>query len=310
MSIDQATAFAPASVGNVGVGFDILGHVHDAYFDEITAVRVKRGVTVAAIEGADIPTETKSNTAAVAAQALLNATGAQFGVELHIKKGIPLASGLGGSAASAVAAVVAVNALLPKPLPIEALYPHALTGEAVASGALHGDNVAPSLLGGLQLVAGLGDAVTPVRIPAPKDVQAVVVHPDHQIRTAEARACLPAVLNHHIAVEQSAHLAGFIAACFQDDWVKIAQHLHDVSVELHRKHLIPGFDQVKKAAYDAGALGCSISGAGPAVFAWGLSDAVAAIGEGMQSAFADAGLASRVTIADVGGPGARLGEES
>ena len=305
-ALREATAFAPASVGNVAVGYDLLGHVIEGPGDRVTARRSdRRGVVIEAITGivTDLPLEAESNTAGQAATSLLEAVGADFGVTLNIKKGIPLGSGLGGSAASASAAVVAVNALLDPPLPMEALYPHALAGEAVASGSIHGDNVGPQLLGGLVLA-------TPerlVRVPVPDRLHAAVVHPDHRIDTRDARRILNRSFSIDTIVAQQTRLALVLAGCFNNDLDLIREGLSDVLVEPHRAALIPGFDTVKQAALDAGALGASISGAGPTLFAWcdsrPAAESTAAV---MAEAFTTHGLVATPFISPVDSPGARL----
>lgn len=303
---NRATAFAPASVGNVGVGFDLLGHVIDGPGDTVTATRTDQpGVLIEAIEGVvtDLPLEADRNTAGRAVQSLLDTTSAGFGISLVIKKGIPLGSGLGGSAASATAALVAVNALLPEPLPAEQLYPHALTGESVASGSAHGDNVGPQLIGGLVLTTL--DRL--VAIPVPNDLHAVVVHPDHIVETRAARASLARPFPIEIIVAQNTHLAKFLSGCYTGDLELIAAGLNDVLVEPRRAALIPGFAGVKQAALDHGAMGASISGAGPSVFGWFTNpDQARSAGQAMIEAFARAGLEARSWVSPVNSPGARL----
>ena len=218
----------------------------------------------------DLPLEAAANTAGVALLRMREALGLPFGMAVRIDKGIPLKAGLGGSAASAVAAVVAANALLETPLDRIALLKFAMQGEAVASGSLHADNIAPSLYGGLVLTVGI-DEPQISSIPVPADVRCVLVHPDLHVATREARRILRPTCALGDVVWQSANLAGFITGCFLDDLELIRASLEDVLIEPQRRVLIRGFDAVKRAARDAGALGCSISGAGPTMFAWTLS---------------------------------------
>lgn len=302
----EATAFAPASVGNVAVGYDLLGHVIEGPGDRVTARRHDgRGVVIETITGTvtELPLKAESNTAGRAVLSLLEATGTDFGITLRIEKGIPLGSGLGGSAASASAAVVAANALLDTPLEREALYPHALAGEAVASGSIHGDNVGPQLLGGLVLA-------TPdrlVRIPVPDGLHAAVVHPDHRIDTRDARRVLDRPFAIDTIVAQQTRLALVLAGCFNNDLDLIREGLSDVLVEPHRAGLIPGFDAVKQAALDAGAMGASISGAGPTVFAWfeGRAAAQTAAAD-MTKAFASHDMKATTYVSPVDAAGAKL----
>jgi len=304
----QARAFAPAGVGNVGVGFDVLGHVHGAMGDTVTAHRLPQaGVTIENSGHSELPDDPTLNTAAVAAAALLGAENVSFGVSLDIQKGIPLCSGLGGSAASAVAAVVAVNALLDQPLPTRALYPFALLGEAVASGDLHGDNVAPCLLGGLQLLLPGARGGDPMAISIPPAWQAVVCHPDLRVATSAARACLPEVFPRAGVVAQTAAIAGLVAGCLTGDAEAVRHALTDHLIEQHRQGLVAGFCQVQQAAMEAGAMGCSLSGAGPSLFAWAESKALAGdIGSAMVAAFSKKGIAATASHACIAGAGAAL----
>ena len=302
MSATQATAFAPASVGNVATGFDLLGHTIAGLGDRVTARRrAARGVAIESIAGVvtDLPREAERNTAGRAVRSMLDACGADFGVALAVDKGIPLGSGLGGSAASAVAALVAANALLDAPLSQHALYRHALAGEAVASGSAHGDNVGPQLAGGL--VLALEDRLVP--IPVPAGLHAAVVHPDFVLETRRARAALAGAYTLAEHVAQSSHFAQLLVGCYTGDVDAIRAGLVDVLVEPRRAPLVPGFARVREAALAAGALGASLSGAGPSVFAWCTSrDAAEATGEAMRTAFAAAGLAAPVHVSPVAGP--------
>lgn len=304
----RATAFAPASVGNVGVGFDILGFSLDTLGDKITAsVTEEKCVSIASIGGvvADLPLDAASNTAGRAVQALLERAAPAFGVELQIEKGIPLGSGLGGSAASAVAAVVAANALLPTPFDKIDLLKFAMQGEAVASGALHVDNVAPSLFGGLVLTVGV-DNPRVKQIPVPPSVRAVVVHPRLFLATREARSVLSRNVEMSDFVWQTANLAGFISACYTDDLDMLRESFEDVIIERQRQSLIPGFSDVRAAAMKGGALGCSISGAGPSIFAWVEKQSAAQVLAAMRAQFAARGLESEGWVVEIEAAGARL----
>ena len=308
MSVTFATATAPASVGNAAVGFDLLGHALSAPADRVTASRISApAVRIASISGSRhaLPLDAGSNTASRAVMALLEAHRIDVGIELTIEKGIPLASGLGGSAASAVAAGGAASALLELDLTPEQLYPFALAGEAVASGAAHGDNVGCQLLGGLVLATA--DRLVP--IPVPEGLTAVAVHPDYQVNTRDARQCLAEPFDLATVVAQSSNLAQVLAGCHQSDIELIRSGLADVMVEPRRAALIPGFAEVKRAALEHGALGASISGAGPTVFGWFVDQAAAeSAGRAMIEAFADAGLVAEAFVSPVAAPGARIVE--
>jgi homoserine kinase len=271
---DPVTAFAPASIGNVGVGFDMLGlALAGGAGDRVIAQRTDTpGISIAEVRGLDgeihpyLSTDAKQNTASIAAQSLWDAAGATGGASLAVHKGVPLQSGMGSSAASAVAAVVAVNALLDEPLEHAELLPFALEGEKFASGGLHADNVAPSLLGGLVLCPTvlLPDVV---RIPAPAGVSAVLLHPELQVNTAHARRGLAKGYSMEQWLQQQGYLGGFIAACAAGDIALIGRTLRDVIIEPQRAAAVSCFEDVKAAAMRAGALGCSLSGSGPSIFA-------------------------------------------
>jgi len=306
--LQRATAFAPASVGNVAVGFDILGQSVAAFGDRVTATRRDApGVTIRAIRGvvADLPLEAERNTAGMAVLALARGLGLQYGFDLEVDKGIPLGSGLGGSAASAVAAVVAAAALVEQPLDKTRLLHFAMQGEKVASGSVHVDNIAPSLFGGLVLTVGIDDPYVK-QVPVPESVRCVLVHPHMVVATREARAILKPDVPLADVIWQQANLAGFLAGCYTDDLVLIRQSLMDVVIEPQRQALIPGFAEVKRAALEAGALGCSISGAGPTVFAWTEAGDAAAVQSGMVAAFRQHGLESDAWISATDAQGARV----
>ncbi|MDR3388226.1 MAG: homoserine kinase [Rudaea sp.] len=304
--MNDATAFAPASVGNIGVGFDILGHTIAGPGDRVRARRIDgQEVRIAAIRGnaTKLPMDAALNTAGAALIALRDALQLPFGFEIEIDKGIPFGSGMGGSAASAVAALVAANALLDTPLTRAALYPFAMTGEAVASGGRHGDNVGAMLLGGI--VLSTADRL--VRIAAPDAWHCILVHPEAVVETRHAREALKGAYALGDFVAQSANLALVLCGCHNGDADLVRAGLRDVLVEPRRAALIPGFAQVKQAALDRGSLGASISGAGPSVFAWFDSQAAAdAAAAPMRSAFADAGIASESFVSPLNGPAAEL----
>ena len=305
-AVHAARAFAPGSVGNVGVGFDILGHSIAGIGDTATVRRIPDPtVCIAAIRGtvSGLPLDAQRNTAGMALIALREALALPFGFELELDKGIPLGSGLGGSAASCVAALVAANALLDAPLPPQALYPHALAGEAVASGGRHGDNVGPMLLGGLVLATT--DRLT--RIDVPAAWHAAVVHPHAVLETRRAREALAGAYALKEFVAQSANLAHVLLGCERGDASLVRAGLSDVLVEPRRAPLIAGFAKVKQAALDSGAMGASISGAGPSLFAWCEDEATARrAGAAMAQAFTVAGFASDLHLTPIAGPAAQV----
>ncbi|NJL56958.1 homoserine kinase [bacterium] len=260
----SAEAFAPASMGNVGVGFDILGLAFREPGDTVRVVpRDEPGAVMLAIEGDGgvLPLASEQNTASVAASAFLKQIDAPCGVGIVLRKDLPLASGLGSSAASAVAAVVAANALFGEPVPRHDLLPACLEGEALVSG-YHADNVAPALLGGIVLVTGLSAReVTP--LPVPSAMHLALVTPSISVPTAEARAVLPQHIPLKTFVQQTGGVARLIDALHRDDLAGVAHAMEsDTIIEPARKHLIPHLDEVRAQAKAAGALAVVISGAG------------------------------------------------
>lgn len=289
-------AFAPATVGNLGVGFDVLGLALERPGDEVGVRRREEpGVVITRVEGSDrVPTDAGRNSAGVAAAALLRHFGETTGIELELRKRLPLAGGMGGSAASAVAAVVAVDALLDAHSARALLLRCALEGERAACGAAHPDNAAPSLFGGIVLTR-ISEPLDIVQLPVPEDLWVALVHPHLEVETAGARRLLGDTVPLSRAVQQWGNLAGLVAGLYREDWELIGRSLVDVVAEPLRSRQVPGFAAVKQAALEAGAFGCSLSGAGPSVFALCRGEEAAGrAGEAMRAAFAEAGVESDV----------------
>ena len=306
------TAFAPASIGNVGVGFDMLGLALEGVGDRVSAQRSDApGVSIAEVRGRDgeihpyLSTDPRENTASIAAQALWDAVAEEGGVELTVFKGISLQSGMGSSAASAVAGVVAANALLEKPLQMAKLLPYALEGENYASKGLHADNVAPSLLGGLVLCPSVLLPAT-VSLPVPKSVSSVLLHPELQVNTAVARSRLAKRYPLEQWLSQQAYLAAFVAACAANDIELIRHSLKDVVIEPQRAEAVPCFDEVKAAALHSGALGCSLSGSGPSIFALAEDRDARNIASAMEQACRLKGIECQSWVSPMTAPGAQV----
>jgi homoserine kinase len=305
----KTLAFAPATVANVAVGFDLLGFPIDGVGDTVEVHRVpeQTGVRIDSIEGVvtDLPSDPEKNTASAALLAMQEDLQLPYGFRIAITKGIPLGSGMGGSAASAVAAVVAANGLLDEPLETDWLLPYCLAGEKVASGAAHADNAAPSLCGGLTVVVGK-EPPRVVRVPVPSSLVCVLVHPHLQIETRQARAALPSEIPLSLAVDQSMYLSGFLAGCYADDVELIGRSLVDLFAEPTRAPLIPGFETARSVALSAGALALAISGSGPSVFAWADRSAGKRVEAAICGVFADGGLETDSWVGPIGKQGARL----
>lgn len=306
--LERATAFAPASTGNVAIGFDILGFAVDALGDKVTVSRrAQPGVDITRVHGiaGELPKDPTRNTAGQALLAMQAALQLPFGFSMEIEKGIPLGSGLGGSAASAVGAVVAANALLPQPCTKLELLKFAMQGEAVASGSLHVDNIAPCLFGGLVLTVGI-DQPRVKQIPVPQGVRAIMMHPHMFLSTKQARAILKRTVDLSDFVWQTANLAGFISGCYTNDLDMIRASFEDVVIEPQRQALIPGFQDVRRAAMAAGALGCSISGAGPTTFAWAHESDALGVCAAMQGEFQKKSIEVDQWIVEIESGGARV----
>ena len=267
MTRDNATVFAPATVANLSVGFDILGLAIHGLGDKVTVTkRSEKGVHIEEILGADLPKDPEKNTSTLPLLKMIEALNLDFGLSVKIKKGIPLCSGLGGSAASAAASVLATNFLLDHPLEREELMPFALEGEALASGSKHADNVGVSLLGGLLLITSI-EPFRYVRLPVPDDLQVIVWHPHQKIDTLSSRGILKEEIPLSLHIEQSKKFGGFLSGLYQNDFKLIKDSCEDIIIGPQRKHLIPFFDEAKKIAENYDALGFSISGGGPTLFA-------------------------------------------
>lgn len=313
---DWVTAFAPASIGNVGVGFDMLGLALAGVGDSVS-VRRRPGegvVIAAAFDSSGAPhaalsTDSDRNTASIAAAGLWHSARAQGGLELVVRKGIPLQSGMGSSAASAVAAVVAANALLEEPYDAPELLAFALEGEKYASGGLHADNVAPSLFGGLVFCPSTLLPRT-VSVALPRGISSVLVHPDLRIDTASARRRLEKHCTMEQWLTQQGYLATFLLACERNDPRMISQSLRDVIIEPQRAASVPCFSYVKDAALRAGALGCSLSGSGPSIFAICGDEIASTVAAEMVMACRGTGLACDSWISPLNSPGARVQTEA
>lgn len=302
----RARAFAPASIGNVSIGFDILGMAISGVGDEaIVSVTDEPGVRIEAIQGVvqDLPASPEKNTAGAALLALKDRANFKKGFSISLKKGIPLGSGMGGSAASAVAAVVAANSLLKKKLSKEILFECAIEGERVASGAAHPDNVAPCLYGGLTLASldfwDFGDFNRQVvELPVPSRIFWILIHPEILVETKVARGILSSQVGLQNYVQQTARLASFVSGLFRKDLQLIRQGFLDSIIEPQREHLIPGFQKIKNEIRNQkGVLGFSISGSGPSLFAWTESRAAAVrVGAQVKRDFESRGVPCQVYL--------------
>jgi homoserine kinase len=307
--LERITAFAPGSASNLGPGFDCLGIAFTGKGDTVTASpSPAHGVRVLSISDARITTDAARNTAALAAAAVLRRSGREAGMDLTIEKGLPLAGGMGGSAASAVAGAVAANALLRARLAPLELLTCALEAEEAVSGGRHADNVAPCLLGGAILVTRAEAGVEPqvTSIPVKQGLSLVLVTPAYQVETAKARAVLPVDVPRGTAVTQAARLAGLVLGFERGEADLIRRNMFDAIAEPARAALYPGYAEAAAAALEAGALGVSVSGAGPTVVAVVPMPSATKVGEAMVRAYAGGGIEAVSHSAQIDRAGARI----
>ena len=308
--MNSISVFAPATVANVACGFDIFGFAVDNPGDQITLTRRDEpGVRITDIIGDEgrLPREAARNTAGIAIQTYLQHIGrTDVGIDAVLYKQMPLGSGLGSSAASAVAGVYAINELLGRPLPILKLLPFAMEGERLACGSAHADNVAPALLGGFVVIRSY-HPLDVIRIDTPAELFCTLVHPDIEVNTKDARFILKNEVSLKNTITQMGNVAGLIAGLMTPDYDLISRSLVDVIIEPVRAILIPEFHEVKQAALDNGALGCSLSGSGPSMFALSRSSQSAKqIGEAMQQAFLAVGITSDAYVSEINRQGPRV----
>ena len=303
---DKIKAFAPATVANVSCGFDILGFAIEAPGDEIE-IELKKvpGITIESISGDNgkLPLDPKLNSASVAIQSYINHINYKDGINLNLYKKMPISSGMGSSAASAVAAVVGTNTLLGSPLKKEELLPFILEGEKIACGTAHADNAAASLLGGFILVRSY-NPIDIVSINYPEDLITIVIHPDLKIDTKIARKLLKDTIKLSDAVSQWGNVAGLISGLHQKNYDLISRSLVDNIAEPKRSNLITGFNDVKNIALKSGAIGCGISGSGPSMFALCKDiDKANTIATKMKNAFIEHSIKSNFYISKINANG-------
>jgi len=266
----RVRVFAPATVANVGSGFDIFGFALNTPGDELTLkITPQPGVQITRITGDNesLPYEAEKNTAGGSILAMLQSLDADFGVQMELHKKMPIGSGLGSSAASAVASIFALNSVLQNPLSKKELLTFAIEGEKIASGAhVHLDNIAACLYGGFILVRSRNPHDI-VSIPTPEDLYCTIIHPRIEIKTSMSRQMLRNQISLETAITQWGNVGGMITALFTNDYSLLSRSLKDVVAEPIRSILIPHFQELNELAMHNGALGCSIAGSGPSIFA-------------------------------------------
>ena len=299
--------FSPATVANVGPGFDILGFALDEPGDIIRIERSSGDIhEIINDTEVDLPLDPAKNVASIALDALLDSIGSHEKFRLTFKQKIPAGSGIGSSAASSAGAVYGANILLGRPFTDIQLVPFAMKGEEAASGSAHADNVAPALLGGFVLVRSY-DPLDIHSIPGPEGLHCSVVHPEISIATEDSRKILKTSVPLKTAIAQCGNVAGLIAGLITGDFGLIRNSMHDVIAEPARSFLIPEYNNVKEAAMNSGALGCSISGSGPSIFAISENKETAErIAGAMKESFGTAGIGSDVFVSQVNRQGMRI----
>ena len=307
MSSDEIKVYGPATVSNVGPGFDLLGFALEAPGDELI-VRRNGTTKLVLIDKTKykLPTDPELNVAAVAVASMLRELHSYEGFDLIFTRKIPPGSGVGSSAASCVAAVMGINELLGSPYDTAELIPFAMEGEKVASGSTHADNIAPALLGGVTLIRGY-DPLDIKHIPYPDDLWCTVVHPCLEIKTAESRKLIPQTVPLETALKQCGNLAGLVAGLATGDYPLISRSIIDHLAEPYRIHQLPDFAELKQSALDAGSVGTGLSGSGPSVFSLCRGEEMAtAVAEVKRAHFADRGIDSRVYLSRISQAGCKI----
>jgi len=309
--MEQIKIFSPATIANVSCGFDVLGLALDTIGDIMIIRKVaKKGISITKISPQNLPLETHKNVAGVAALALLSETYSDFGFEIEIEKRIKPGSGIGSSAASSAGAVWAINELLGKPFNSTDLVRFAMEGERLATGVAHADNVAPALFGGFTLVRSYSP-LDVISIPTPNELYVTVIHPQIEVKTADAREILKTTVPLKDAIKQWGNVGGLISGLYTEDYNLIGRSLEDFIIEPIRSILIPAFDSVKQQSLNAGALGCGISGSGPSIFALSKGEETAKkVAKVMKSVYDKVGIEYDIHVSKINKQGIKILENN
>lgn len=308
-SRDQITVFSPSTIANVGCGYDVLGFALDGIGEKVTVSRRDDGkLVVEKVPKLDIPTDPKKNVASVAAKALLTAAGINAGFTFSFEKMILPGSGMGTSASSSAGAVFAVNELIGRPFNPMELITYAMEGEKVISGKAHADNVGPNILGGFTLVRDY-HPLDVLKLPVPKDLYVSIVHPQVVVKTTDAKRMLKSQVKLEQAVAQWGNVGGLVSGLYESDFDLIGRSMEDKIVEPTRKLLIPMYDEVKRKAFECGAVGCSIAGSGPSIFAFTKGKPIAEkVKKMMQATYDEVGIVAFTYLSKIGTDGVRVVE--
>ena len=299
--------FSPATISNLSCGFDVLGLCLETIGDYMEIIKSKKkGIYITSITGEKIPYDVKKNVAGVASEALIDSLKPDFGFEIKIDKKIKPGSGIGSSAASSVGAVVGINHLLGNPLKPKELIPYALEGEKLACGSKHADNVAPAILGGITLVRST-KPIDIIKLPIPKNLKAVIIHPKIEIKTADARKVLDKSIPLDKASQYWANLGAFVSSLYENNYELMKKSIVDDIIEPKRSQLIPMFESLKQIANDNDSIGCGISGSGPSVFslANGLKTAKI-INNSFKKIYEETGIPFKTYVSDINKSGVKI----
>ena len=300
--------FAPASIANLGCGFDIMGMALDEVGDvlEMTLDESAEGISIVNETPVPLPEDIEDNVITPVLRKFFALTGHHGRVEVRVLKKIYPGSGIGSSAASSAAAAFGINELFGAPLDEEAVVVCAMEGENLASGGYHADNAAPAVMGGITLIRGY-DPLDIIKLPVPGNLYCPVIHPHLMVSTKEARSILPKEIPMHTAVTQWGNVGGLVAGLCTGNIELVGRAMHDAVAEPYRKQFIPGFDELREKLLGAGALAMNISGSGPSVFALAnRSDIAQRVGAIMEQHFAQQGILSETYVVKVSNKGARL----
>lgn len=305
--MNTITIFAPATVANVSCGFDAMGFALETLGDKMTFTKTaSKKITISKIEGAELPFDTDKNVAGVVAQAMLKDSNAAFGVNIEIYKNFKPGSGLGSSAASASGTAFAINQFLNNKYTNLELVKFAMLGEIAACGSAIADNVAAAIYGGFILVRSY-EPLDIISIPTPKELMVTAIHPQIEVKTADARKVIPSKITLKTAIAQWANVGGLISGLHTENYDLIANSLVDYVAEPARKHLIPYFDEVKESSLKSGALGVGISGSGPTIFA--LSKGIETankVAEAMQKTYSETGIKYEIHVSKINQTGSKI----
>lgn len=299
--------FSPATISNLSCGFDVLGLCLETIGDYMEIIKSKKkGIYITSIIGEKIPYDVKKNVAGVASEALIDSLKPDFGFEIKIDKKIKPGSGIGSSAASSVGAVVGINHLLGNPFKLKELIPYALEGEKLACGSKHADNVAPAILGGITLVRST-KPIDIIKLPIPKNLKAVIIHPKIEIKTADARKVLDKSIPLEKASQYWANLGAFVSSLYENNYELMKKSIVDNIIEPKRSQLIPMFDSLKQIANDNDSIGCGISGSGPSVFSLtnGLKTAKI-INNSFKKIYDETGIPFKTYVSDINKSGVKI----